>query len=103
MVADLIGEVDRHAHQLRAGADEMAHGVRGIAFDAPLAVPTHANELSQGLGIIPHVGLVPLQGGGGPGMPRIQADDREAKSLARVVEPRRQRTGPKPTRTRSGA
>lgn len=45
--ADLVGRLDRYAHELSAGADEVAHRVGGVAFDTRLAVPAHAHELRQ--------------------------------------------------------
>ena len=88
--ADLVGQIDRHAHELGASADEVADGMGGVAFDAGLAVPAHTHELRQRLGIA-RVGLVPLQGGGGSRMPCVQADNGQAERLAGVIEPRGER------------
>src|SRR4051794_36214472 len=43
--ADLVGEVDRHAHKLSLCADEMAHGMGCEALHTRLPVPVRAHEL----------------------------------------------------------
>src|SRR3954452_11461506 len=71
--ADLVGEVDAHAHQLRAGDEQGADQVAVHALDRHLAVPAGAHNLRQTACIVA-VGLVQLQGERRLDVPSVEAD-----------------------------
>jgi hypothetical protein len=90
--ADLIGEIDGHAHQLGPGADEMAHGMGCETLDPRFPIPARAHELGQGLGIV-RVGFVALERRRRPGMPCLEAHHWHTTFLQAVIEPGRQKAG----------
>jgi hypothetical protein len=72
--ADLIGEVDRHTLELGTGTNEMAHRMRGEAFDARLPIPARAHELGQSLSVV-GIRLVALKSGRSSGVAGFDAHD----------------------------
>ena len=84
-------EIASHVDELRAARQQRAQAMAVEALDRDLLIPARADDLRQAVRVV-GIGFVQLDGQRRLGMPRIQADDGQAKCTQRVPVPSAERT-----------